>query len=151
LGGGNSTPDEKEYPQIYRVAAVQGYHVIGLSYFDVNVNNDVTDRIPGMGKVCGDNLDCYGNYMKEVIDGTDCGSVCDPVHFGSLNFEKHPQDTIENRLLRVLQWAAREHADDGWEAFLGGGKNPSINWDLVTIAGFSNGSSYAAYLGRLHP
>src|SRR5262249_51369237 len=74
----------------------------------------------------------------------------DPAHFGSLNFEKHPQDTIENRLLRVLEWAAREHPDDGWEAFLKGGHNPSIKWDLVTVAGFSNGSSYAAYLGLQH-
>jgi hypothetical protein len=156
LGGGNSTPGgssdkDKVYDQIYRVGASRGYHVIGLSYFDVNVNNDITNKIPGMGKVCGDNLDCYGDYMREVIDATDCGSVCDPAHFGSLNFEKHPQDTIENRLLRVLQWAARQYADDGWEAFLVGGKNPSINWDLVTVAGFSNGSSYAAYLGVLHP
>jgi hypothetical protein len=150
LGGGNSVPDQEESHQIYKVAAACGYHVIGLSYFDRNSDED--RGVPGLRGTnsCKDDLDCYGDYMKEVVDGTNCASAtCGD----DLNFESHRQDTINNRLLMVLQWAAREHPDDGWEPFLVSGPNsrPSVNWKLVTVGGFSNGSSYAAFLGLQYP
>jgi hypothetical protein len=151
FNGLNGSPD-KTNDRIYKVASDQGYYVIGLNYFSAGyVKDRHEDEPPGMGTACAVDPDtqlaCLGAYMNEVVTGKDCGSMCGP-----LNMEKHPQDAVEMRLLRVLQWAIYNHANDGWERFLtrGGlkGGGDRINWNLITIAGFSNGSSYAAFMGQ---
>jgi hypothetical protein len=150
LGGANSQPDSDNNDQIYKVAAHQGYFVIGLSYFCGAHNEDNPTAPPGAFSTCGSDLSCFGAAMDEVALGVDC-----PVCTG-LDIDKHPQDALENRLLKVLQWAVYNHPGEGWERFLvKAGPGPydgdQINWSLITVGGFSNGSSYAAYLGLKHP
>lgn len=34
------------------------------------------------------------------------------------HMSKHPQDSILNRLIRVLEWANKGYPSDGWAAYL---------------------------------
>ncbi|HEV8486257.1 MAG TPA: hypothetical protein VGV87_22125 [Blastocatellia bacterium] len=139
FNGGDGSPNPN-FP-IYAVAASQGYHVLGLDYFtqgsDAAINR------------CGDDLSCYEDFMREVIFGTDnCNHQTHETCSG-LNISEHPQDSALNRLIQALKWARYEYPDDGWGRYL----TPAgeVDWSQVNVAGFSNGSSYAALIGILFP
>lgn len=149
LNGANGEPDSPGGHQIYRVAAHQGYYVIGLSYFSAARNDNHPEEVPGAFSTCDSDTNCWGAALKEVVTGVDCGATCGP-----LNIDQHPQDAVETRLLRVLQWAVYNRPNEGWERFItrsGTILGDRINWNLITLAGFSNGSTYAAYMGLAHP
>jgi hypothetical protein len=61
------------------------------------------------------------------------------------DISKHPQDSIEQRLIAALGWASAAHPGHGWQQFIGNGSE-RIRWPRVTMAGHSSGSSYAAWL-----
>ena len=139
--GSGGKPAAELYHGLYNVATQQGYHVIGLTYF-------TTTDDGGVALACRKDMSCYGNFMQEVIDGTDC--VEDKC--SELNISEHPQDSILRRLLYVLDWARATHPDDGWERYLRFvGDTETVNWEQIHLAGFSNGSGYAALMGIQHP
>jgi hypothetical protein len=122
---------------VYPVAARQGYHVIALTYPAGKIGACVNEE----GKQ--NKLMCFGNMMHETVTGEE----------GALpggertNVSQHPQDSIINRLIKVLEWAKKEYPDHGWDRYLtSGGK---VDWSRVNLAGFSNGSAHAAYMGTL--
>jgi pimeloyl-ACP methyl ester carboxylesterase len=144
-GGGSATGWGEEkctgHPcAFYEAAAKQGYHVIGLSYFNETKDKDHKQ----VGEYCQDELDCYGPFMREVLYGT----PCDEAHCGTLDIDEHPQDSIVARLEHVLKWAADHHPQDGWDRYLT--KQGRVKWKLVSLAGFSLGTGYAAMLGLDH-
>jgi hypothetical protein len=117
------------YERLYQVAALQGYHVIGLTY-------------PAKGVNCGgvpdsERLSCYGDYMNETVTGENTSTTN--------KLSKHTQDSLINRLQRVLVWAAREHPNDGWSRYFT--QLGIINWTQIHLAGHSNGSSHASFMG----
>ena len=142
----------------YDLAVQQGYHVISLSYFTENDDENhaadpPSEPIHNVDATCGSNLDCYGQFMNEVLTGSvNCpASVC-----GSrLDISHHRQDSIEQRLLHVLTYAAASWPCEGWASYIthvreGEIDVPEVDWSKVTIAGLSLGSSYAAMIGIHH-
>lgn len=112
------------------MAAEQGYHVIGLTYPAAPANS------------CQDDLNCYGNAFREGVTGEENPDS------NKTTVGDHPQDSIVNRLVSVLKWARNnQNAGDGWEVYL----TPSdgVDWTQVHLAGFSNGSSHASFMGTL--
>jgi hypothetical protein len=110
------------------VATQQGYYVIGLTYPAANANS------------C-DDVDCFGDALREVVTGEE-----DP-DSDKTTVGDHPQDSIDNRLLRVLQWAHAEYPDDGWDRYLI--DYTAVDWTKVRLAGHSNGSSHSSFIGSL--
>lgn len=140
--GAGGEPAGGLYDRFYHVATLQGYHVIGITYFTKN------DDDRGFNLMCRDNMSCYGKSMREVIDGTNC----DTDDCSELNIDEHTQDSIVSRLFNVLRWARANYPDDGWERYLTpAGPTEVINWEEIHLAGFSNGSGYAALMGMLFP
>lgn len=112
------------------VAAALGYHVIGLSY----PNN------PGLVSFCPatPNPDlCYETTRLEVISGEDL----------SPSVAVNRANSIENRLIRVLEHLAAANPAAGWERFLAGG---TPKWNHIAFGGHSQGAGYAAMMAKLH-
>ena len=58
----------------------------------------------------------------------------------------HTQDTIVNRLFRVLTWAHARYPGDGWGQFV---TATGVDWSRVHLAGHSNGTSHGSFMGTL--
>src|SRR5215203_3521058 len=84
------------------VAAERGYHVIQLTYPTAKANGCANEAKHQ------DALDCFGNAFREAVTGEE-NPDSDRTTIGD-----HPQDSIMNRLLRVLQWADANYPNDGW-------------------------------------
>ena len=125
LGGGNGETDKVNpgdvYARFYEAAVGQGYHVIGLSNLNLGPKEEA--------------------FMLEAVTGEESSNES--------TLSEHPQDSIINRLVRVLEWASIKHPEDGWGRYLT--STGEVDWAQVHLAGFSNGSSYASFVGTLNP
>lgn len=57
-------------------------------------------------------------------------------------------DSIENRLIKLLQWLAEKRAREGWSQFLT--QDGTIRWPRVAVVGQSQGGGHAALIGIHH-
>lgn len=124
-GTGATTSEQDEFG---RTAAALGYHVIYLMY-----PNDVP------AAVCQDDDDeeTFENFRREIIQGGDL----DP------RVAVDRANSIENRLLKAIQWLAAKRADEGWAQFIEGNE-PA--WAKVALAGHSQGGGHAQLLAKDH-
>ena len=124
-GTGATTADQDEFG---RAAASIGYHVVYLMY-----PNDVP------AAVCQDDEDesSFESFRREIIAGGDR----DP----RVNVDR--ADSIENRVLQLVQWLASSRATEGWRQFLTG---DSLNWSKVVLTGHSQGGGHAQLLAKDH-
>jgi hypothetical protein len=123
-----STARAEAYSAIVETAARQGYHAIGLSYFNPQVVNSL----------CGGTMesDCLANVRRELIDGVDRTPVIGvPV-----------ADAIETRLSKLLAWLVTHHPQEGWSQFLDA--QGGVRWEAVVVAGHSQGGGQAAMLAK---
>ncbi len=126
LPGTGATPGV--YRLILDTAASLGYHALGLAY--------VNDR--AVNEICrGGPKDCQRDVRMEILDGTD---RTDLVAVDRPN-------SVENRLLRVLQYLEANYPEEGWGQFLNG---EEFRWETMMFAGHSQGGGHAAILGKLH-
>jgi hypothetical protein len=109
------------------ILAQWGYHVISLDY----ENNVIT-------VVCAHSSDpsAFTHYREEILSGA---SVSDEV-------EVDPANSILNRFRKLLAYLVRNDPSGGWEQFVHDGQ-PA--WDRIIVAGHSQGSGHAAYIGQL--
>lgn len=113
-----------------KLAANHGYHVISLKYIN---NNSATS-------ICSNDNDttCYENFHKEGIFGTD---LIPSITIDTTN-------SILNRGEKLLQYLNTNFPTENWGQYLSGNK---IDWAKVIVAGHSQGSGQAAYLGHIFP
>ncbi len=83
-------------------------------------------------------LDCYGKVRLEIIDGTD--------RTGLVGVNR--ANSVENRLIKLLQYMLRNYPNAGWEQFLESGQ--SIKWSFIVTSGHSQGGGHAAILAKYH-
>jgi hypothetical protein len=57
-------------------------------------------------------------------------------------------DSIENRLIKLLQYLSQHDPQEGWNAFLN--LDGSINWEKIAVGGQSQGGGHAALIGIHH-
>jgi hypothetical protein len=109
------------------VAAHQGYRVIGLAYNDV----------PAVAQVCPRDPDpkCSEKVRQKRIYGDDVTGVIDD----------RREESIVNRLVKVLNALHREHPDDGWNDYL---ENGQPKWERIAVSGLSQGAGMAAFIAR---
>ena len=124
LGATNSAPhDYEEFP---RQAARMGYHVINMNYS----NSPSVNLCTGEG-----NEECFERMREEVQTGrrTSNRIFVNEVH------------SIENRLLKLLQYMADLDPGMGWEQYFNG---DDLRYHKMVIAGHSQGAGQAAYIGK---
>jgi hypothetical protein len=127
LPGTGGTPNVQRL--ILRAGIARGYHVIGLPYRN---ETTVADYCIGISDV-----NCTGNVRREIITGADTSGQ---IVVDSTN-------SIFGRLTRTLGYLNTTYPTEGWGRFLAGG---AVDWSVVTVAGHSQGSGHAAYMGKLY-
>jgi|GEM_PF-361632 len=113
-----------------KMAANNGFHVISLKYIN---NKSATTA-------CANDNDttCYENFHKESIFGTD---LITAINVDTAN-------SILNRTEKLLQYLTTNFSSENWGQYLNGN---AIDWSKVIVAGHSQGSGQATYLGHLFP
>lgn len=127
FSGNNSQPLNQQL--ITQEAAELGYHAINLSY----------PSSPPVGNVCEDttDLECYEQVRLEVLDGIDRTDLVNVT----------PANSIEGRLVELLQYLDRQYPDKGWGAYLEG---DTPDWNSIVVSGHSQGGGYALMVGKEH-
>ncbi|MCG6152000.1 BPSS1187 family protein [Leptospira bandrabouensis] len=110
--------------------ATRGYHVVGLSY----PNGEAVNTVCNQGAAKSE-TNCFENLRKEVLTGVDLSP------YVSVDIS----NSIEGRLLSLIQYLIRVRPSEGWDQFLTGNQ---INWSLVYVGGHSQGSGHAALQGK---
>jgi hypothetical protein len=105
-----------------------GFHVIGLVY-----PNDVSVQ-----DICsGKSGDCPEGVRKEIITGQDLSP------YVQVNYT----NSIDNRLVKLLQYLNAAYPKEGWATYLSG-NNPA--WQKIVVGGHSQGGGHAAMIGQIY-
>ncbi len=128
LPGSFGRPDHYRY--IVGEAAAIGLHAIGLTY-----PNSWT-----VAALCRNDVDsmCHEKVRREIFDGID----------RTYKVNVAPSNSIQNRLLKLLQYLHIHYPLEGWNAYYT--PSDSIRWDRIVMGGHSQGGGHAAMVGRLH-
>lgn len=118
------------YTLLLETAARQGYHALGLAY--VNDRSVALQICPSTG-----DPDCPERVRLEILDGMDRTPLVDVDRANS----------IENRLIKLLQYLAASYPAEDWGAFLDADGAP--RWERMTFAGHSQGAGHAAMVGKV--
>ena len=104
-----------------------GYHAISLDY-----ENGV------LTVACAHSKDvaCFDHYREAIVTGA-------PM---SEKISVDPANSILNRLQMLLLYLVKTDPEGGWDEFLEAGR-PA--WSRIVIAGHSQGSGHAAYIGKM--
>ena len=104
-----------------------GYHSIALDY---------EDNVVAMTCARSTDAACFDRYRKAIVTGA---PVSNKIHVNRAN-------SILRRLQNLLVYLAQHDPTGGWQEFLDHGQ-PA--WKRIVIAGHSQGSGHAAYIGKL--
>ncbi|WP_125169916.1 BPSS1187 family protein [Leptospira perolatii] len=118
--------------KILEEAATRGYHSIGLMYPNGDPINVICNSAPN------NSASCFGDTREEILTGVDKTSAV------SVDFI----NSIDGRLLKLLQYLIAKRPNDGWDQFL---INGNVDWSKVYLGGHSQGSGHAAYQGKIKP
>jgi hypothetical protein len=116
------------YTEILKKSAYWGYHAIGLMYPN------------------GSDL-----YIASTLSPDDTQfSRCRLEIFSGVNqttgVNVDADNSINNRLVKLLQYLQQQHPDQNWQQFLNGS---NVNWGMVTVAGHSQGGGHAWYISKI--
>lgn len=121
LGGTNSLPSD--LAALDDLAAKLGYKVAALDYPNTVISTKAREAgVP----------DGFSQFREEIVVGTAISSIV----------EVDKANSIENRLIALLKAAGPDYAE-----FLDEG---TPRWEKLVVAGHSQGSGHAAYLGKRH-
>jgi hypothetical protein len=117
------------YSALIERAATLGYHAIGLAYVNDLAVNDICAGMGASG--------CHENVRREVLLGTDTSPLVDV----------DADNGAFHRLVRLLEHLESLAPAEGWQAYRDAGGE--VRWNLVTVAGHSQGAGHAAFTARL--
>lgn len=139
LAGSGTEPNN--YTRLQNLAAVAGYASVALAY----------DNESSVGELCGSTSDaacndlttptCEGTLRGEMVYGSaTTDSTCHDVPVA---------DSIEHRLLRLLQYLVANAPETGADAYLTAAQD-EIEWSNIVVAGWSQGGGHAGVIARDH-
>jgi hypothetical protein len=120
------------YTNIVRTAADLGFQAIGLMYANGTAVNSLCDQAT--------DSDCFREIRLDIIRG---GTNSQPA------FAVSRTDSIENRLIKLLQYLADSYPNANWSQYLD--VNTNLVWPQIVIAGHSQGAGHAGLIAKLHP
>lgn len=124
-GTGGKPADTK---LILQLASTSGFHAIGLMY---PANNPLYALCP----VVNTDPECHGKIRREIVTGEDASTLVSVSR----------ADSIENRLIKLLQHLATAYPTEGWGNWIVVGEP---NWRRIRLSGWSQGGGHAAYIGK---
>ncbi|HXR15691.1 MAG TPA: hypothetical protein VN777_05710 [Terriglobales bacterium] len=104
-----------------------GYRVVGLEYNDE----------PAVAQICQSRPDatCSGLFREKRIFGNEVFRDIDDT----------PEESIVNRLVKLVQFMDAQHPGDGWGNYL---VNQQPNWSRIAVSGHSQGAGMAAFIAK---
>jgi hypothetical protein len=132
LPGSTSVP--VFYQDILKEAAAKGFHALGLTYENASLVATLVQPYSDPTQA-GFDADAAGKIHDAVLQGTNAGNQLP-------TFTVSAADSLENRLLKALQYLDAQYPSEGWGQYVSGG---AIQWSLIRLAGHSQGGSQAAY------
>jgi hypothetical protein len=117
-----------DYSRLLTAASRQGYHVLGLDYWNLGRT---------VASTCNRDAACYGDVQRNRFDGSS------PVPQSRVA----PQDSVLGRLVPALAYLRRQDPHGGWGRYTADGR---IRWQDVVVAGHSQGGGEAAYIAHTH-
>jgi hypothetical protein len=117
------------YSALIERAATLGHHAIGLAYLNEVAVNVICAGAGASG--------CHEDVRREVLLGTDTSPL----------IEVDADNAAVHRLERLLEHLESIAPSEGWDSFRDAGGQ--LRWDLVTVAGHSQGAGHAAFVARL--
>lgn len=109
--------------------AAAGNHVIGLRYPNSWEVIDLCATDP--------DLTCYERVRLEIIDGTDRSTLV----------AVNANNSIINRLIKLLQYLHATWPGEGWDQYLDNGQP---FWSRLQFSGHSQGAGHAAVIGKYY-
>lgn len=117
-----------QYTYFVGEAAAQGMHAIGLRYPNaLSVNLQICPQ--------QSDADCNELVRQEVITGQDRYPAV----------EVNAANSITNRLVQAIRYMDTQDPSAGWGQYLDG---DTPRWDLIAVAGHSQGAGMAAYIAH---
>lgn len=111
-----------------QTAADLGYHTVAIAYpTDIPAARVRDEKDP----------DAFEKFRLEIIEGRDLST------FVSVN----RTNSIENRLIRLLEHLGKADSGGNWGQFLSNGK---INWSKIAVSGHSQGGGHAGLIAVKH-
>ncbi len=110
-------------------AALDGYRAIGLMYDDADAVNVICPQNPDPS--------CTALVRRKRIYGVNDTKLIDD----------QPQESIVNRLVKLLQYLDAQRPAEGWKAYLAGAQP---NWSRIAVSGHSQGAGMAAFIAKEH-
>lgn len=104
-----------------------GFHAISLDY---------EDNVVAVTCAHSPDIACFDHYRQAIVTGA-------PV---SDKISVDPANSILNRFDKLLLYLVKHDPAGGWGEFLADGKPV---WSRIVVAGHSQGSGHAAYIGKL--
>jgi len=129
LPGTDNKPTAGYVQTMLNYATNNCLHAIGLNYPDDRAVWDDCHRDP--------DPDCYEKWRLQKLDGIP----------RSPYLSDGPANSIENRLLKLLQYLAKTYPQEGWDQYLDGS---AVRWGDVIASGLSQGGGMAAIMGQVH-
>lgn len=104
-----------------------GYHAISLDY---------EDNVVAVSCAHSRDSTTFGRYRRAIVTGA-------PV---SARIKVDPANSILNRFQKLLVYLVKHDPRGGWGQFLTNGQPV---WNRIIVAGHSQGSGHAAYIGQM--
>jgi len=122
-----TTGDPKGSWPFLEAGVKAGYRVIGLMY----------DNGVSVPQTCGPQADpaCSDRFREKRIFGDGVSSDIDDLR----------NESVVNRLTKLLQYLDAQHPQDGWGRYLEYGQP---NWARIAVSGHSQGGGVAAYVAK---
>jgi hypothetical protein len=122
-------PGRNEAPSNYTIitqfaAASVGYHVLNLDYPNGTAPTSLCNNDPA----------CDGNVLLQKWNGTP----------GNDNVT--PGNSLQNRIIKELEYLAATYPSEGWNQFIIGGR---VQWSNTVLAGHSLGSWESGYVSTI--
>ena len=127
LPGSGGLPEDYQY--VCEYAASLGYHVVNLAYPNwpaIRVLNSQSKDPDESEYLRRERL--YGGEYSFLIDVT-------------------PADSVQNRLIKVLQYMHDQYPEEGWDLFF---TDEELQWERIVVGGHSQGAGHAAFLAKEH-
>ena len=126
LPGTTGLPDD--YETYAATSAALGYHTLSIAYPNIPAVHELLMNDPDpllAGQIRGERW--FGDDLTDAI-------------------EVNRTDSIENRIVKLLEYNIANHPDEGWDAFLN--VDSTVRWDRVVVGGHSQGAGHSAFLTK---
>ncbi len=127
LPGTNGSPQTLK--RFLAVAASDGYRSIALTYDNANAVNVICQSDP--------HPSCSELVRRKRVYGVNDTPLIDD----------RPQESIVNRLIKILEYLNAKRPSEGWDTYLSNGEP---DWSRIAVGGHSQGAGMAAFIAKEH-